>query len=312
MPEEEDIMTAPLVSAIVPTFDRAWCIGRAIESVLAQTYRSLEFLVVDDASTDDTASVLKDVEEKRRRQGGDRVISLEVLRRDARGGVSAARNTGIRRARGALIAFLDSDDEWLPEKTARQVALHLRNPGLMLSQTGERWMRRGAFVNPPKRLEKTAGDLFERSLAFCAVSPSAVMLRREIFDDVGLFDESFPACEDYEMWLRVTCRHEVGLVPQPLVVKHGGHEDQLSSTVEALDRHRIRAIVKALRSNLLSSDQHALALAALQMKCRIYGQGCRKRGREDEAREVLSLPERLREGVAGPRRRRDRGRDVWS
>jgi len=283
----------PLVSAIVPVHNRAWCIRRSIESVLAQDYRPLELIVVDDGSTDDTPRLLGEIaremtEYVESKAGG---IALRILRQDNRG-VSAARNLGIRAARGSLIAFLDSDDEWLPQKTSRQTADLLAHPGMRVHQTGETWVRRGRRVNPPQRLRKRAGDLFEQSLDHCAISPSAAMLRREVFDEVGLFDETFPACEDYEMWLRITCRHEVGLLDEALIVKHGGHADQLSFTVEALDRHRIRAIVKILDSGALSAAQRDLAVRALETKCRIYAEGCRKRGREDEAEEVLDLVKR--------------------
>jgi glycosyltransferase involved in cell wall biosynthesis len=285
----------PLVSAIVPVHNRAWCIRRSIESVLAQDYRPLELIVVDDGSTDDTPRLLGEIaremtEHPESKAGG---IALRILRQDNRG-VSAARNLGIRDARGPLIALLDSDDEWLPQKTSRQAACFPAHPGMRVHQTGETWVRKGRRVNPPLRLRKKAGDLFEQSLDHCAISPSAVMLRRDVFDEVGLFDESFPACEDYEMWLRITCRHEVGLLDEALIVKHGGHEDQLSFTVEALDRHRIRAIVKTLDSGALSAAQRDLAVRALETKCRIYAEGCRKRGREDEAKEVLDLVKRHR------------------
>jgi len=303
----------PLVSAIVPVHNRAWCIRRSIESVLAQDYRPLELIVVDDGSTDDTPRLLGEIaremtEHPESKAGGIALrkskaggialrkskaggIALRILRQDNRG-VSAARNLGIRAARGPLIALLDSDDEWLPQKTSRQAACFPAHPGMRVHQTGETWVRKGRRVNPPLRLRKKAGDLFEQSLDHCAISPSAVMLRREVFDEVGLFDESFPACEDYEMWLRITCRHEVGLLDEALIVKHGGHEDQLSFTVEALDRQRIRAIVKTLDSGVLSAAQRDLAVRALETKCRIYAQGCRKRGREDEAKEVLDLVRR--------------------
>lgn len=283
----------PLVSAIIPVHNRAWCIRRSIESVLGQDYRPLELIIVDDGSTDDTPRLLDEISRdlSSRSESKSGGIALRILRQDNRG-VSAARNLGIRDARGPLIALLDSDDEWLPQKTSRQAADLLARPEMRVHQTGETWVRRGRRVNPPQRLRKKAGDLFEQSLDHCAISPSAAMLRREVFDEVGLFDETYPACEDYEMWLRITCRHEVGLLDEALIVKHGGHEDQLSFTVEALDRHRIRAIAKTLDSGMLSAAQREMAVRALETKCRIYAQGCRKRGRAQEAEEVLDLVKR--------------------
>jgi len=293
----------PLVTAVLPVYNRAWCIRRSVESVLGQTYRPLELIVVDDGSADTTSDILRDIAQSHgaNEKAAAADISLTIFRQENQG-VSAARNAGIRRARGELIAFLDSDDVWLPEKTSRQVADLLGHPRLMLSQTDEQWVRRGVRVNPTARHRKRAGNLFKQSLELCMISPSAVIIRKGIFDRVGLFDESFPACEDYEMWLRITCRYEVGLLPEPLVVKYGGHADQLSATVEALDRYRIRAITKLMDSGLLSPTQYALAVAALKEKCRVYGQGCLKRGREEEARQALALAEEYRtQGTArGP------------
>ena len=167
----------------------------------------------------------------------------------------------------------------------------------MINQTDEDWIRNGKFVNKPKHLRKRSGELFERSLDHCAVSPSAVMMRRELFDKVGMFDENYPACEDYELWLRVTSRYPVALIEEPLLVKYGGHDDQLSRTVEALDRYRIAAIVKTLDSGILNVQQRSLAIEALQEKCRIYALGARKRGRESEADEIELLAREHRKQI---------------
>ena len=224
----------PLVSAIVPTYNRAACLGRALASVLSQDYRPLELVVIDDGSGDATPAVIAEFRAlaANARHGA---VDFIDLRQDNRG-VSAARNAGIRAAHGEWIALLDSDDEWRPEKLSRQMADLAAHPGLRIGQTGEIWIRRGVRVNPPERLRKTAGDLFAASLDRCAISPSAAVMRRGLLDEVGLFDESYPACEDYELWLRIACRHAVGLLDEPLLVKHGGHEDQLSAMVVALDR----------------------------------------------------------------------------
>lgn len=297
----------PLVSAVIPVHNRSWCLRRAFDSVLNQTYRPLELIIVDDGSTDETPEILEyidtqyplggslrerpgDSEPLERPQPFSPVVSFttRILHQKNRG-VSAARNAAIQIARGELIALLDSDDEWKPEKTARQVEAFKAEPDLMINQTDEDWIRDGEFVNKPKRLRKTSGDLFEVSLDHCAVSPSAVMMRRKLFDEIGLFDEAYPACEDYEMWLRVTARYPVGLIDEPLLIKYGGHDDQLSRTVEALDRYRIAAIVKTLDSDILSAEQTRLAIDALEEKCRIYALGARKRGREKEADEIEAL-----------------------
>jgi glycosyltransferase involved in cell wall biosynthesis len=269
----------PLVSVIIPTHNRSWILEEAIDSVLAQEGCAFELIVVDDGSTDATDDLLVAY--------GDR---LTVVRQENRG-VSAARNAGIRRASGSLVALLDSDDRWLPGKLAAQAAFFERRPEAMICQTQEVWIRNGVRVNPGKRHLKPSGRIFEASLRLCLVSPSAVMMRRGLFDIVGLFDEALTACEDYDMWLRVGCRFPVSLIDDPLVVKRGGHPDQLSR-MAGLDRFRIASIVKCLESEPLTPRQREAAVEVLTKKCRIYGQGCLKRGRHGEVPYYLSLPGR--------------------
>lgn len=181
-----------------------------------------------------------------------------------------------------LIAFLDSDDEWMPEKLAVQVEFFKQNPTLQICQTEEIWIRKGQHVNPKKRHKKPAGDIFKPSLHLCLVSPSAVMLRRALFERVGFFDEALPACEDYDMWLRISCHYPVGLIDTPLIIKRGGHADQLSR-MAGLDQYRIQSIVKLMESGHLSDNQKQAAVAVLVEKCRIYANGCRKRDKFEEA-----------------------------
>jgi glycosyltransferase involved in cell wall biosynthesis len=193
--------------------------------------------------------------------------------------VSAARNRGIRASSGGLIAFLDSDDLWLPQKLSRQVDFFATQPQAMICQSEEQWIRNGERVNPKTRHHKFSGMIFERSLELCLVSPSAVMLRRSLLDTVGIFDESLPACEDYDLWLRISCRYPVYLIDTALIVKRGGHADQLSRA-PGLDKFRIRALRKIIDGDLLSDTQHKAAVHMLKEKCTIYANGCRKRGRD--------------------------------
>lgn len=258
------------VSVIIPTFNRAWTLKDAIESVLSQCSADLELIVVDDGSTDDTQDLLAEY------QG--QLINIKQKNR----GVSGARNTGIRHARGSLVAFLDSDDQWLPDKLTTQVAFFEAHPEAVACQTEERWIRNGVRVNPKKKHAKPSGDIFERSLSLCLVSPSAVMLRKRIFTEVGLFDETLPACEDYDMWLRLGCRYPIYLIPTPLIIKRGGHVDQLSRQA-GLDRYRIQSLQRLIKNERLSSHQRSQATAMLEKKCRIYANGCRKRGKDSEA-----------------------------
>jgi len=275
-------MVTGLVSVIIPTRNRAAMVREAVDSVLAQKDARLELIVVDDGSTDETPEVLSSYRDR-----------IRLIRQDNRG-VSAARNRGVQAARGEWIAFLDSDDLWLPGKLRAQLSFFASHPGLLICQTEEVWIRNGRRWNPKKYHAKPSGYCFGRLLERCLVSPSAVMMHRSLLDGVGLFDESLPACEDYDLWLRIGCRHPIGLVPEPLVIKRGGHPDQLSATVPALDRYRIQAIARLLETGELTEEQRAQAAAQLEKKARIYAMGCLKRGRREEAEAVLSLVSRHR------------------
>jgi glycosyltransferase involved in cell wall biosynthesis len=265
----------PRVSVVIPTYNREWSLTEALQSVQDQTYTDYEVIVVDDGSTDATPALL---------EAWDNIRVLSQERR----GVSAARNRGVRAASGEFIAFLDSDDYWLPGKLAAQVAFFDANPEALICQTEEIWVRRGVRVNPGQRHRKRAGMIFEPSLALCLVSPSAVMLRRSLFVSVGGFDEQLPACEDYDLWLRIGCRQPIGLIETPLIVKRGGHGDQLSRQ-PGLDRYRIQSLLKIIASSALTDGQRQAAIDALKKKCSIYAGGCRKRGRFEEAEQYEKI-----------------------
>lgn len=268
------------VSVVLPVFNRSQWVCEAVDSVLAQTMRDFELIVVDDGSTDATPDAL--------RHYGDRFRLLHQQNR----GVSAARNRGVRHGRGKWIAFLDSDDVWLPEKLAAQAAFLQSRPAARICQTEEIWIRNNVRVNPGRRHRKPSGDIFTASLALCLVSPSAVMMEKSLFMETGGFDESLPAAEDYDLWLRISLRHPVYLIDEPLVVKRGGHADQLSKT-PGIDRYRIRALEKILDGGALSPARYRAAAAVLREKCTIYAGGCRKRGRSAEAQYYEALAERF-------------------
>jgi glycosyltransferase involved in cell wall biosynthesis len=263
----------PLVSVIIPTFNRASLIDRAVSSVLSQTFHDYECIVVDDASDDGTHRLQLFTSPPPR---------LSYIRLAAHCGVSKARNAGVAASSGRWIAFLDSDDEWLPRKLEKQVQWHHEHPEYAISQTKEIWVRHGTRVNPPKTHEKKEGYIFEQSLKRCMVTPSSVMLTRALFLDTGGFDESLPACEDYDLWLRITCRLPVGLVDEHLLTRYGGHGDQLSATVAALDRFRIQSISGLLESKKLSPEQAHRAKAELSTKAAIVANGYKKRGNRGE------------------------------
>lgn len=265
-----NITTNPLVSVIIPTYNRGWIIKEAVDSVLSQNFVNFELIVVDDGSTDNTRDILDAYKN-----------DIKVFRCNNQG-VSAARNRGIAQALGKFIAFLDSDDLWMPNKLSMQVDFFNTNKEALICQTEEIWIRNNVRVNPKKRHKKLSGMIFEPSLCLCMVSPSAVMIKRELFEAVGLFDESLPACEDYDLWLRISSGYPVYLIDTPLIIKRGGHDDQLSQA-PGLDKYRIQAIKKIIESNILSTKQYRLAVKTLKEKCYIYANGCLKRNRKDEA-----------------------------
>jgi len=258
----------PRVTVVVPTYQRSETVCRALASVFAQTHQADEVIVVDDGSTDDTAARIS------REFPRARVIRQQNL------GVSAARNRGISESRQRWIALLDSDDEWRPSKLERQLEA-LRGRPHAVCHCDELWIRDGQRVNPGRRHAKRGGRIYLDCLPLCAISPSSVLLERRVFEVVGLFDESLPVCEDYDMWLRIAARFPILLVDQPLVVKHGGHADQLSRSRWGMDRFRVRALASAWRQLDLDGEERRATLAVLIQKLEILLSGGRKRGRDD-------------------------------
>jgi glycosyltransferase involved in cell wall biosynthesis len=262
----------PEVSVIIPTFNRRAMVREAIDSVLAQTAAGFELIVVDDGSSDGTVEELARFGESIR------------IERIANRGPAAARNLGVAIARAPLIAFLDSDDLWSPIKLERQLAFISENPGCDISQCNEIWIRDGRRVNPGMRHRKRAGNFFVESLRTCLISPSAVLMRRDLLDSIGGFDEDMAAAEDYDLWLRILVDHNVGLLDEPLVTRRGGHPDQLSTTTTAIDRFRILALAKLLGNNRLDHERRSAIAQVLVEKCHIYAAGLVRRKRIDAAR----------------------------
>lgn len=276
-------MPAPIVSVVIPVFNRSVQVQEAIRSVFTQGVEGLELIVVDDCSEQDM-SLVKSLVEARR---GD------YLRLEQRSGVAAARNFGVKRAKGKWLAFLDSDDIWLEGKLEKQLAFHLRFPELKVSQTLERWIRNGKFVNsglrhqPPSENEE-AVDVFRRFLELCLVSPSSVMIEHQLFEQLGGFKEELRVCEDYDLWLRLCLRERVGLVPEVLIEKQGGHADQLSRSEAAIDRFRLYSIMR-LVENGLDPDFEALAMKTLSAKSEILLSGAEKRGMAEKVEVYSSI-----------------------
>jgi len=253
----------------MPVFNRREVAPRAIRSVLGQSGVDFELIVVDDASDRPAEEVYEEVRE----------AGHSVLYQSHNCGPGAARNLGASRARGDWLAFLDSDDYWLESKLATHLE-SLRRSGLSIGQTEEIWYREGERVNPPKAHKISGGDLFRRSLRAVCVSSSSVVLKRSLFESHGGFDESFFVCEDYDLWLRVAAVHPFDFCPEPLVVKHGGHEDQLSRALPAMDRFRIVSLLKGLnQEGAWQTPERVEAIRSeLHRKLRILSKGSAKRG----------------------------------
>jgi glycosyltransferase involved in cell wall biosynthesis len=270
---------APLVSVIIPTRDRLALLQQAVRSVSEQTLRDWELIVVDDGSQDGTWRWISSHH------------ALRALRTPTARGPAAARNLGAAQASAPLLAFLDSDDLFLPSKLERQLALLADQPQCALCHSDELWLRDGRELRQQLKHAKRGGWIFAHCLPLCCISPSAAVIRREVFAALGGFDEELEIAEDYELWLRLTCRHEVAFVPEPLVVKRGGHGDQLSAKYGQIEIFRIEALRRVLRRAPLTDEQRAQARAELRRKCEIYARGCEKRGRLEEAARVRALPE---------------------
>lgn len=220
------------ISVIIPTYNRFFFLQRALSSVLLQSKTPKEIIVVDDGSTDDTKRLKNH-------------LHVKYIYQPNRG-VSSARNLGIKHASSKWIAFLDSDDTWHKEKLALHVKLHKQNPSLHVSYTDEEWIRDGKRVKIPKKYKKHGGYIFEKCLSHCIIAPSSVFMKRELFGEVGYFDESLEVCEDYDLWLRVALRYEIGLIDRALITKYAGHGDQLSFKHWGMDRFRVKSLENLL------------------------------------------------------------------
>jgi len=230
----------------------------------------MEVIVIDDGSTDHTRQMLK------------RYFPDVLYFHQSNQGVSTARNTGIKMAKGKWIAFLDSDDRWKLQKLEKQMTALQNSSDIKICHTNEIWIRNGEFVNQKKKHRKFGGYIYQKCLPLCRISPSAVIIHRSIFEDIGLFDESLPACEDYDLWLRMCSKYPVLYLEQKLIYKYGGHADQLSQTFWGMDRFRIQALEKIIEQETLTPEQKQVTLKTLLKKLRIYTNGAKKRNKTEE------------------------------
>jgi glycosyltransferase involved in cell wall biosynthesis len=226
----------PRVSVVMPAYNSAATVKDAIESVLAQTYPDFEIVVIDDGSVDDTERVV--------RQFGDRVRYFK----QENGGVSVARNTGIKKSLGTYVAFLDSDDIWVPGKLAEQIPWLEADPkvGLVYCDwavtSGEAVLQSSRH----KELPAASGYVFDELIQSGFILTSGVIVRRACLDDVGDFDTSLAIAEDYDLWLRISYRWKLQLVDQCLLTKRSW-DGSLSSNLKSTALARIMLFKKALK-----------------------------------------------------------------
>ena len=270
------------VTLVIPVFNRADLLKRALKSVFLQTVPVDEIIIVDDASTDKVSDIIKEDQNK-----------IKFIQFTENRGVSAARNAGIKAAKSEWIALLDSDDEWLPQKMESQWEYVKSHPNINILQSDEIWIRNGKRVNAMKKHQKLAGDIFHESLSLCLVSPSAVLFKKDFFIELGLFDESLPVCEDYDLWLRWSLHHPFGLIDSPGIKKYGGHEDQLSRKYWGMDRFRLKSMDKLLLNPALTDKKRAAVLNEMNKKLDVYLNGLKKREKKDE--EFEAMKERIKE-----------------
>ena len=270
------------ISAIIPSYNRQQRLKRALASVYQQTSPADEVILVDDGSTDGSCSGLE-----------GEFPGLRVLRQPHRG-VSAARNRGIVEARHDWIALLDSDDCWLPQKLARLRDAARGNPDFALYHSDEIWIRDGVRVNPMQKHRKHGGWIFQRCLPLCAISPSTVLMRKATLIELGLFDETLPACEDYDLWLRLCHRYPVHFVAEALVTRYAGHEDQLSRQHPLMDRFRVRSLARLLDTECLQPEDFAAARETLLGKLDILLKGAQKHDNRAVIEEFEPLRQRWR------------------
>ena len=262
------------ISVVIPTFNRISLVARAIDSVLKQSLKPYEIIVVDDGSDDGTSEMIQ-----------NKYKSIKLIQQQ-NNGVSAARNNGIKHAKGDWIGLLDSDDEWTEKKLENQADKLIKTPEYDFCHTNEIWIRNGVRVNQRKKHEKYGGYIFDKCLDICRISPSSTLFKKKIIEHVGWFDTQLPVCEDYDLWLRITADYKILFVDEPLIIKYGGHTDQLSQSVEGIELFRIKSLENLLANTELSPQKRNLAITMIIKKLNIYLNGLIKRKKQTEAEQV--------------------------
>ena len=262
------------ISVVIPTYNRIALVERAIDSVLMQSIKPFDIIVVDDGSDDGTSEMIQ-----------KKYRSINLVQQQ-NSGVSAARNNGIKHAKGDWISLLDSDDEWTEKKLENQANRLIKNPDYHFCHTNEIWIRNGVRVNQKKRHQKYGGYIFDKCLDICRISPSSTLFKKNILEHVGWFNTQLPVCEDYDLWLRITADYKILFVDEPLIIKYGGHTDQLSQSVEGIELFRIKSLENLLANTELSPQKRNLAITMIIKKLNIYLNGLIKRKKQTETEQV--------------------------
>lgn len=269
----------PYFSVIIPVYNRAQLLERSLGSVLKQSFRDFEVIVVDDGSDDHFSEAITKFQDLR----------LKVIRLSQNHGVSFARNRAVEKSKGSFLAFLDSDDEWLAHKLQDQYDFFQLNPEMRWCHAEEIWIRNGKRVNPKNKHKKGGGDLYESSLKLCLISPSVVCLESSLFQEFGGFREDFEVCEDYDLWLKITSKFPIGYLSQHLIKKYGGHEDQLSQKYKAMDDYRVQAMDWMLENGNLNGVQKQMTVEELLKKAKILEMGYEKHKRQEDLQQIRLL-----------------------
>lgn len=271
------------IDVIIPTYNRAPYIERAIESVLGQEYKNFLLYIVDDGSTDNTSLILQ------KYQNHPQIIFLY----QKNSGVSSARNLAIQHSNSDWISFLDSDDEWMPEKLSKQMEYIKQFPNCNFLHTEEHWIRNGVRVNPKIKHSKGNEEIFKRSLERCLISPSTVLMTRKLLLKYGGFNTEFEICEDYDLWIKILANDKIDFLNLPLTKKYGGHQDQLSTKYVAMDYWRIKSLFMLYRQDDLLDSKKKLVKESLINKAEILMKGYLKHQNLEKIEEIKEILKRL-------------------
>jgi glycosyltransferase involved in cell wall biosynthesis len=269
---KKTIYNSPFFSIIIPTYNRSNFLLNAIQSVLKQTLKSFEIIIVDDNSNDDTKKKIlefsnminknliikndfffiktlqsKCVEIESFLESEDQNFKYIKLKKN--NGVSISRNIGSLFSRYNFLCFLDSDDLWHKNKLQKQSKVILSNKDIHLIHTNEKWLFNGKHLNKKNIHKVDKNSFIADSLMRCMISPSSVCIKKNIFFDCNGFNEDYTVCEDYDLWLKFLFHYNISYIDEKLVTKHGGHEGQLSKRFNGMDYWRVKSLIYLLKRN---------------------------------------------------------------